>query len=55
MKDDPDDNRVLECAIESSSDYIVTYDKHLLKLKEYKGIKIMKHEEILKVFWNNIM
>ena len=50
IKDDPDDNKVIECAIESSSDYIVTYDGHLLKLKEYKGIKIMKPEEILKEF-----
>ena len=50
IKDDPDDNKVVECAIESSSDYIVTYDKHLLRLIEYKGIKIMKPEEILKEF-----
>ena len=50
IKDDPDDNKVIECAIESSSDYIVTYDRHLLKLKDYKGIKIMKPEEILKEF-----
>ena len=33
IKDDPDDNKVIECAIESSSDYIITYDRHLLKLK----------------------
>ena len=50
VKDDPDDNKVIECAIKSSSDYIVTYDKHLLKLKEYKGITILKPEEILKEF-----
>ena len=50
IKDDPDDNKVIECAIESSSDYIITYDKHLLKLKEYKRIKIVKPEEILKEF-----
>ena len=55
IKDDPDDNKIIECAFESSSDYIVTYDKHLLKLKEYKGIKILKPEEILKEFWNNHM
>ena len=48
IKDDPDDNKVIECAIESSSDYIVTYDMHLLKLKEYKRIKILKPEEIFK-------
>ena len=50
IKDDPDDNKIIECAIESSSDYIITYDKHLLKLKEYKGIKIIKPEEILREF-----
>ena len=50
IKDDPDDNKIIECAIESSSDYIITYDKHLLKLKEYKRIKIVKPEELLKEF-----
>ena len=49
VKDDPDDNKVIECAIESSSDYIVTYDRHLLKLKEYKGIKIITPEEFNKI------
>ncbi len=49
IKDDPDDNKVVECAIESSSDYIVTYDRHLLKIKEHKGIKIVRPEEILKI------
>ena len=48
IKDDPDDNKVIECAVESSSDYIVTYDKHLLKLKGYKGIRIMEPGELLK-------
>ena len=50
IKDDPDDNKVIECAIESSSDYIITYDRHLVKLKEYRRIKIVKPEEILKEF-----
>ena len=49
IKEDPDDNKIIECAIESSSDYIVTYDMHLLKLKEYKRIKILKPEEFLKI------
>src|SRR3989338_11404400 len=38
VKDDPDDNKIVECALESKSNYIITYDNHLLKLKEYKGI-----------------
>lgn len=50
IKDDPDDNKVIACAIESSSQYIITYDKHLLKLKEYKEIKIITPEEFNKTF-----
>jgi len=45
VKDDPDDNKIIECAIESGAEYILSYDKHLLKLKEYQGIKIFRPEE----------
>ena len=48
VKDDTDDNKVLECAVASSSDYILTYDNHILDLKDYKRIKIIKPEELLK-------
>lgn len=48
VKNDPDDNKIIECAIEADVDYILTYDvKHLLRLKEYKGIRIRKPEEII--------
>lgn len=50
IKDDPDDNKVIACAIESSSEYIITYDRHLLKLKEYEGIKIITPEEFNNLF-----
>jgi uncharacterized protein len=33
VAEDPDDNRVLECAVAGRADYIVSGDKHLLKLK----------------------
>lgn len=49
VKDDPDDNVILECAIAGKADYIVTQDNHLLKLKEYRGIKIVKPEEFMKL------
>ncbi len=45
VKEDIDDNKIIECAIESKSEYILSYDKHLLKLKEYQGIKIFRPEE----------
>ena len=44
---DPNDNKIIECAITSSSDYIITYDNHLLSLKEFQGIKIIKPEVLL--------
>jgi hypothetical protein len=40
IKEDPDDNRILECAVTAGSDVIVTYDKDLLRLGEHMGIKI---------------
>ena len=33
IKEDADDNKIIESAIESKSEYIISYDKHLLKLK----------------------
>ena len=45
VKDDPDDDIILECALESESKYIITYDKHLLNLKEFRGIRIIRPEE----------
>ena len=45
VKKDPDDNKIIECAIASKSQYIITYDKELLKIKEYQGIKIITPEE----------
>jgi putative PIN family toxin of toxin-antitoxin system len=47
IKEDPEDNKILECAIASDSEYIITYDvRHLLSLKEFRGIKIIKPEEM---------
>ena len=47
VKDDLDDNMVINCAVEGNVDYVVTQDEHLLKIKEFKGIKIVKPEEFL--------
>ncbi len=39
IDDDPDDDKFIECAVASRAGFIVSGDKHLLNLKEYKGIK----------------
>lgn len=47
IKADPSDNKILACALECRAKYIVSGDYHLLSLKEYKGIKILKATEFL--------
>jgi putative PIN family toxin of toxin-antitoxin system len=45
--DDPDDDRILECAVEAGSEFIVTNDKAILRLGEYGGIKIIRVVDFL--------
>ena len=47
VKEDPDDNKFIEAALEGDAKYIVTQDKHLLKIKRFKGIKIITPEEFI--------
>ena len=42
---DPEDNKFLELAKEGSADYILSGDKHLLELKDFRGIKIVTPAE----------
>lgn len=41
IKEDQSDNRYLECAVDGIAQYIISGDKHLLELGEYKGIAIL--------------
>ncbi len=43
--EDPTDNMILECAVEGKADYIVSGDKHILKVREFYGIKILNPSE----------
>jgi putative PIN family toxin of toxin-antitoxin system len=51
VQDDPDDNKFIECAVECRANYIISGDRHLLNLKEYEGIKLIKSSEFLKVYY----
>ena len=42
---DPDDDRILECAVEGKADLIVSNDHHLLDLKVYEGIAIVAGQD----------
>ena len=49
VKADPDDNKILACAIEAHADFIVSGDHHLTDLKKYKNILIVNPDEFLKL------
>lgn len=48
IKEDPPDNRILECAIEGKADLIVSGNLHLLRLKSYQGIPIVRPIDFLR-------
>ncbi|PYX73793.1 MAG: putative toxin-antitoxin system toxin component, PIN family [Acidobacteria bacterium] len=48
VREDPDDNRILECALAADADVIVSGDRHLLKLGAYEGITILTPRDFLK-------
>ena len=50
VKDDPDDNKILECAIAGNVDCIVSNDKHLLKLKKFRNIPILTPDEFVEKY-----
>jgi hypothetical protein len=41
IKEDPDDDRILACAAEAKSDFIVSEDKHLLRLGHFSDARIV--------------
>ncbi len=48
VKEDPDDNRVLECAVSAEATVIVSGDSHLLNLRNYAGIDIVSTTDFMK-------
>src|SRR3989344_4767878 len=52
IKTDPTDNKILECAKEAKTDFIVSGDvKHLLSLKNFGKIKIVSTKQFLDIFY----
>jgi putative PIN family toxin of toxin-antitoxin system len=47
--EDQEDNRVLECAVHSKADYLVSWDPHLTKLNEFRGISAFNPGKIIEV------
>lgn len=48
--EDKDDNKVLEVALEANANFIISGDKHLLKMNEFNGIKIITARQFIEFF-----
>ncbi len=49
ITEDPSDNRILECALAGNCDYIITGDKHLIKIKQLDNVSIVAPDKFLKL------
>lgn len=47
VKADPDDNKIIEAAVEGRADYIISSDRHLTDLKKFGNIKVITPIEFL--------
>jgi len=47
IKDDPSDNKFIECAAAAQAQYIISGDKHLLNLKAFRNIAAISPSEFL--------
>ena len=54
IKADPDDDKFLECAVEGRADLIVSGDRHLTRLKSFRGIGIVQPIDFQRSLGNNI-
>jgi len=49
VKEDPDDDIVLKTAHDGKAEYIVSGDKHLLSLKEFRKVRIVTVNQMLDI------
>jgi putative PIN family toxin of toxin-antitoxin system len=52
VKEDAQDNRIVECAASGRADYLVSGDKHILSLNEYKGTRFLSPRDLLEALRN---
>lgn len=53
VKNDPDDNKIIGCALEGMADFVVTRDHDLLKIKKYENIQIVTAREFMNILEDN--
>lgn len=53
VKDDPDDNKFIECAVALDCKIIISGDKHLNTIKKYIDIHILSPGEFIKKYFES--
>jgi len=49
VREDPEDDKFIDCAVEAQADYIISGDALLLQVKAYRGISIYSPREFLRI------
>lgn len=49
IKEHEKDNIILEAALDGRADYIVSYDKHILNMLEFRKIKILSPSDFFRI------
>jgi uncharacterized protein len=49
VAEDPDDDEIIRTAFDAKANYIVSGDRHLLALREFKGIRMVTVNQMLKI------
>ncbi len=47
VKEDPDDDKYVEAALEGRAGFVASGDRHLLKIQEYRDIRILSPRQFL--------
>ena len=53
IEPDPNDDKFIECAALGEADFLITGDKHLLRVVQYQGTVILSPSDFLKNFWES--
>ena len=48
VSEDATDNRILECAVAGAAHLVVSGDRHLLRLKSFEGVGIVRPVDLLR-------
>ena len=50
VKEDPDDDKFIECAVALKADFVISGDKNLIAIQDYMSIRIVTPKEFLDTF-----